>query len=30
MHPQDLKNLEAQLWKSADDLRANSDLAANE
>ena len=30
MKPDDLKKLEAQLWKSADDLRANSDLAASE
>lgn len=30
MRPEDLKTLETQLWKSADDLRANSDLAANE
>lgn len=30
MTPEQLKNLEAQLWKSADDLRANSDLAASE
>lgn len=30
MTPEQLKHLEAQLWKSADDLRANSDLAANE
>lgn len=30
MRPEDLKTLETQLWKSADDLRANSDLAASE
>jgi type I restriction enzyme M protein len=30
MTPADLKHLETQLWKSADDLRANSDLASNE
>ncbi len=30
MTPTELKHLEAQLWKSADDLRANSDLAASE
>lgn len=30
MRPEDLKVLETQLWKSADDLRANSDLAPSE
>ncbi len=30
MTPADLKYLETQIWKSADDLRANPDLAANE
>jgi len=30
MTPEALKDLETQLWKSADDLRANSDLAASE
>jgi len=30
MSPTELKILETQLWKSADDLRANSDLAASE
>ena len=30
MTPEALKQLETQLWKSADDLRANSDLASNE
>ena len=30
MTPAELKHLEDQLWKSADDLRANSDLAASE
>ncbi len=30
MTPEALKHLETQLWKSADDLRANSDLAASE
>ncbi len=30
MTPSELKTLEATLWKSADDLRANSDLKSNE
>ncbi|GAQ00103.1 type I restriction-modification system subunit M [Leptolyngbya sp. NIES-2104] len=30
MTPDDLKQLEATLWKSADDLRANSDLKSSE
>lgn len=30
MTPDDLKQLEADLWKSADDLRANSDLKSSE
>lgn len=30
MTPDELKRLEANLWKSADDLRANSDLKSNE
>jgi type I restriction enzyme M protein len=30
MSPEQLKQLEDQLWKSADDLRANSDLSSNE
>ncbi|MEM9119738.1 MAG: class I SAM-dependent DNA methyltransferase [Cyanobacteria bacterium P01_F01_bin.56] len=30
MTPDDLKRLEETLWKSADDLRANSDLKSNE
>lgn len=30
MTPDDLKQLEANLWKSADDLRANSDLKSSE
>jgi type I restriction enzyme M protein len=30
MTPEALKHLEDQLWKSADDLRANSDLSSNE
>lgn len=30
MTPEALKHLEEQLWKSADEMRANSDLASNE
>lgn len=30
MTPQELKDLQATLWKSADDLRANSDLRSSE
>ena len=30
MTPDELKKLEANLWKSADDLRANSDLKSSE
>ncbi|MCP4361739.1 MAG: SAM-dependent DNA methyltransferase, partial [Chloroflexi bacterium] len=30
MTPQELKNLQVTLWKSADDLRANSDLRSSE
>ncbi|MGB6014594.1 MAG: type I restriction-modification system subunit M N-terminal domain-containing protein, partial [Nodosilinea sp.] len=30
MTPDELKRLEDNLWKSADDLRANSDLKSNE
>lgn len=30
MKPDDLKRLEAQLWKSAEDMHANSDLSGNE
>lgn len=30
MTPEELKKLEVNLWRSADDLRANSDLKSNE